>query len=84
MIAGAEEAMEPDAPAAAAGAKREWRAFTQGEATMKRNWIERIAAGASAAAAACLLTGIASADSMDDLVAAAKEEGQLTTIAAAA
>jgi len=48
---------------------------------MKRNWIDRIAAGASAAAAACLLAGIASADSMDDLVAAAKQEGQLTIIA---
>ncbi len=48
---------------------------------MKRNWIDRIAAGVSAAAAACLLTGVASADSMDDLVAAAKQEGQLTIIA---
>ena len=80
MIAGAKTAKRAERVGRGGGAKREWRAFKQGEATMKRNWIDRIAAAASAAAA-CLLAGIASADSMDDLVAAAKQEGQLTIIA---
>jgi putative spermidine/putrescine transport system substrate-binding protein len=48
---------------------------------MKRSWTIRCAAGALSASAILAVTGMAAADSMDGLVAAARKEGQLTVMA---
>ena len=48
---------------------------------MKRRWMQRIALASLSVLAVTAFAGSASAGSMDELIAAAKKEGQLTTIA---
>jgi putative spermidine/putrescine transport system substrate-binding protein len=48
---------------------------------MKRKWMQRMALVSLSVLAATAFVHLASAGSMDDLVAAAKKEGQLTVIA---
>src|ERR1700754_3536056 len=48
---------------------------------MKRKWMQRMALVSLSVIAATAFVNLASAGSMEDLVAAAKKEGQLTVIA---